>query len=433
MRSLHIFILSILLLASLAGAVSAYQTPESIEAAQKVYVSNVTYSPSSFYPGDEGTVTIKVTNGGTTQGVVVNHATVHDFNNKFSVTSPPFSTSTNLGPGQTQTFVFTIKADSMGKGTFYPVFSLSFRDADSLWYRTSIQIDDAPLELTITSRPDTYTSGAKAIVKLMVWNPRETTVRSVTLVPSGTGIMTTPLKGYVGDLGPGASKEVTFEVIPSQETDLAFIVEYLNGVNKHSSTVTIPVSFGTDKKGAQIVVNNIGSSGSGSTTTLKGDVTNNGLTAAKSVLVTVGSPATPVNPNPVYAIGNLEPDDFSSFEVTYASPGGESIPLLVEYKDLDGNVFSEKFTINANGNSASVGSASLPNLPAGTASGSSNTRRGMFGSFGSGFSQIPVTEIVIIILVTIIALVVAWKKGLLRRISDKIQKKPGPQIRHQER
>ena len=432
MKSLHIFILIILLVASLTGAVSAYQTAESIEAAQKVYVSNVTYSPGSFYPGDEGIVTIKVTNGDATQGIVVNHATLYDYDNKFSVTSPPFSTSTNIGPGQTQTFSFTIKADSMGEGTFYPVFSLSFRDADSLWHRTSIQIEDAPLELTITSRPDTFTSEVKATVKVMVWNPRETTVRSVTVVPSGTGITTTPLKGYVGDVGPSASKEITFEVTPSQETDLTFTADYLNGVNEHSSTVTIPVSFGTDKKGAQIVVNNIESSGAGGTITLKGDVTNNGLTDAKSVLVTVGSPATPVNPNPVYAIGNLEPDDFSSFEVTYTSPGGGSVPLMVEYKDVDGNVFSEKFTIDTNGNSASVGSAALPNVPAGTASGSSNNRRGMFGSFGSGFGQIPVTEIVIG-LIAVIALIIAWKKGLLKKLADKLRKRTGSKIQPKER
>jgi hypothetical protein len=176
--------------------------------------------------------------------------------------------------------------------------------------------------------------------------------------------------------------------------------------------------------GAQIVVNNIESSSSGSTTTLKGDVTNNGLTAAKSVLVTVGSPATPVNPNPVYAIGNLEPDDFSSFEVTYSATGPGAIPLIVEYKDAEGNVFEEKSTIN--GNATGSGSAALPNAAAGTVSGSSTNRRGgMFGSFGSGFNQLPVTQIVII-LVAIIALIIAWRKGLLKRFTDRFRKKSEP-------
>jgi hypothetical protein len=177
--------------------------------------------------------------------------------------------------------------------------------------------------------------------------------------------------------------------------------------------------------GAQIVVNNIESSSSGSTTTLKGDVTNNGLTAAKSVLVTVGSPATPVNPNPVYAIGNLEPDDFSSFEVDYTTKGPGAIPLIVQYKDAEGHVFEEKSTIDGNG--TGFGSAAALNGAAGAASGTSNIRRGggMFGSFGSGFNQLPVTQIVII-LVAIIALIIAWRKGLLKRFTDRFKKKSEP-------
>jgi hypothetical protein len=170
-------------------------------------------------------------------------------------------------------------------------------------------------------------------------------------------------------------------------------------------------------------VNNIESSSAGSTITLKGDVTNNGLTAAKSVLVTVGSPATPVNPNPVYAIGNLEPDDFSSFEVTYSTKGPGAIPLIVEYKDAEGHVFEAKSTIDGNGNTTGSGSAAALSGATGAASASANNRRGgMFGSFGSGFNQLPVTEIVII-LVALIALIVAWRKGLLKRFTDRFQKK----------
>ena len=168
------------------------------------------------------------------------------------------------------------------------------------------------------------------------------------------------------------------------------------------------------------MVNNVESSGSGTTLTLKGDVTNNGLTDARSVLVTVESPATPINPNPVYAIGNLEPDDFSSFEVTYTMTGTGKVPVVVEYKDEDGNVFTERFSISTSGNTAASGSGSAQSgaIPSGGPGGS----RGMMG-LGSGFNQLPVTQIAII-LVVIIALLVAWRKGLLKPLTDKFQKKP---------
>jgi hypothetical protein len=41
---------------------------------------------------------------------------------------------------------------------------------------------------------------------------------------------------------------------------------------------------------------------------------------------------------------------------------------------------------------------------------------------GSGINQLPITQIAII-LVAIIALLVAWRKGLLKPLTDKFQKK----------
>lgn len=420
----RIVIISLLLAAVLTGTAAAYTTPETIEAASNVYVSDVTFSPGTFFPGDEGTITIEVTNGNIDTGVVVSHATLYDDEHVFVVTSSPFSTSASIGPGQTQAFTFGVTADTIAEGTFYPIFSISFRDADSLWYRTTVRVEDAPLELTITERPDTFTEGGKKTVTVLVWNPRESAVRSVTIVPSGSGISTTPLKGYVGDLGAGESKEVTFEVTPAEETTLLFTAEYYNGVNEHEVVASIPVTFGHDKTGAEIVVNNIESSGSAGSMTIKGDVTNNGLTDAKSVIVTVGSPATPVNPNPVYAIGNLEPDDFSSFEVTYTTTGTPSLPLIVEYKDSDGNLFTETFSINTGSNAVTGASGAVQGAPM-TEQAATGQRRngGMFGSFGSGMNQVPVTGIALA-LIALVALAVAWRKGYVKPVIDRFRKKP---------
>jgi hypothetical protein len=66
----------------------------------------------------------------------------------------------------------------------------------------------------------------------------------------------------------------------------------------------------------------------------------------------------------------------------------------------------------------------VPNAASGARSTSAINQRsgGMFGSFGSGFNQIPVIEI-IVVLIAIIALVIAWKKGILKRLQDKFRKK----------
>src|SRR5512139_987449 len=125
------------------GTVTAFQTPESIVAAGNVYVSNITYDPGSFFPGDAGTVTVYVTNGNSDQSVVVNHVTIGDQN--IRLVSSPYDSSANIGPLQTKSFVFSVVADAP-EGTYFPTFSLSFRDADSLYSRATVQVDNTHLE-----------------------------------------------------------------------------------------------------------------------------------------------------------------------------------------------------------------------------------------------------------------------------------------------
>ena len=158
------------------GAVTAFQTPESIVAAGNVYVSNVTYDPGSFFTNDAGTVTVYVTNGNSDQSVVVNHVTIGDKN--IRLTSTPYDSSANIGPLQSKSFVFSVVADAPD-GTYYPTFSLSFRDADSLYSRATVQVDNTPLELTIVDKPDAFSQGKKKTIFMQVANPRKNDLRNV--------------------------------------------------------------------------------------------------------------------------------------------------------------------------------------------------------------------------------------------------------------
>jgi hypothetical protein len=409
--------------ASISGNTVAVTDPR--DAAALVYVSGYVVSPAVFYPDETGTVTIYVTNAANTS-VSVSQPDLMDphFN---VVNSGAFATATSIGPGQTIDYNFVVAANG-NDGTYFPLFTVSTNvyGAKAIHSQIMLKIDSTDVRASISARPDTFSVSSKDTVNISVVNPRAGDITDVLIVPEVNGADISPEESFVGTLKSGTSVQVPFFITPDRQTDVTFHVSYHNGDNKHTTDVILPLTLGENKKGAQIVVNNIESSSSGSTTTLKGDVTNNGLTAAKSVLVTVGSPATPVNPNPVYAIGNLEPDDFSSFEVTYIATGPGAIPLIVEYKDAEGNVFTEKSPIGGNGNTTWFGSAVAPNGATGTASSSAYNRRGgMFGSFGSGFNQLPVTQIAII-LVAIIILIIAWRKGLLKRVKDKFQKKSDP-------
>jgi len=319
------------------GAVTAFQTPESIVAAGNVYVSNVVYDPGSFFTYDAGTLTVYVTNGNADQSVVVNHVTFGDKN--IRLTSLPYDSSSNIGPLQSKAFVFSVVADAPD-GTYYPTFSLSFRDADSLYSRLPVQVDNIPLELTIVDKPDAFSQGKKKTIFMQVANPRKNDLRNVILEVSGTGITATPAKTFIGNLASGAKIPVNVTVTPDQETTLAVTVTYNNGNNPQKVRMDLPITFGVDKKQANPVISNVQVKSESGIYHITGDVNNAGLETANTVMVTSLSPAVPQDPYKTYVVGALKPDDFGSFEVTFSANGTSSIPIQLSYKDTDGNQYN---------------------------------------------------------------------------------------------
>jgi hypothetical protein len=362
----YTFFIPLIALCLLGGTMiagtSAYETPESIVAAGKVYVSSVTYDPAVFFTGDVGTVTFEVTNGNTDQGVVVNHATFSDMNNNIKLISGSYDHSSNIGPGKTQTFTFSVEADGKD-GTYYPTFSLSFRDADNLWYKTMVQIDNTPLVVTILDKPDAFTQGRKKTMNVQVANPRKNDVYSLLLEISGTGITSTPSKIFIGELASGANKTVNVAITPDQPTILVITAHYANGDNIHKVTTDLPIVFGTDKKQANPVVSNIQVKSDAGIYHVTGDVTNAGLETANAVMVTTLPPAIPQDPYRTYVVGALKPDDFGSFEVTFSGQNGASIPLQLSYKDADGNIITSTYDVKVSSLANNSQKNDLPLLP----------------------------------------------------------------------
>jgi hypothetical protein len=333
----NILIALVLVISTGWGAVTAFQTPESIIAAGNVYVSNVSYDPGSFFTGDAGTVIVYVTNGNSDQSVSLNHVTFGD--KDIRLTSSPYDSTSNVGPLQRQSFVFSVAAHAPD-GTYYPTFSLSFRDADSLYSRVPIQVDNTQLELTIIDKPEVFAQGKRATIFAQVANPRKNEVRSVTLEVSGTGVSSTPEKIFIGNLAPGSKSQVNFTITPELETHLILLVTYNNGNNPHNVRMYLPITFGIDKKQADPVISNVQVTSEGGIYHITGDVNNAGLETANTVMVTSLSPAVPQDPYKTYVVGALKPDDFGSFEVTFSSNSTSSIPIQLSYKDADGNLYT---------------------------------------------------------------------------------------------
>lgn len=403
----------LLLLSAIVGVAAA----DTSSAEEQIAVTGVTVNPDALMRGDTGTVTVEIKNTGET-GVAISRAELYP--NGISVINDKTYDSVGIiGPGNTMSFTFTVRADT-ADGIYYPVFYLDLRDSGSVRYSVPVTVESTEIRVNVIDAPETYPANSEDTIVLSVGNPRGSSVSGVTVTPTGEGIRSTQTAVFLGALSPDEAKNASFRILASQSTELTFDVSYRNGINEHHTTLTVPVEIGQRVVEPDMVVNNIEVSQNGGAITLTGDVTNAGLKDAYSVKVTVDDPATPTDPYPVYVVGGLEPDDFSSFEVTCNAQGASSIPLLVQYKDENGKTYSETVTVSL----SSAGQASQAGTGSGTETriGAPQVRTGGMGmSFGTGFGQIPVLEILLVI-VGGAAVAVAWRKGYFGKIRDRIRK-----------
>jgi len=338
MKDLYIFILALsaaLALASPAAAVTA-----------DIAVVSSSLDPPVMMSGDTGTLTIVVQNNGA-DPVAIQSARL--YGKGVVPTTDPYLAVGEIGGGNTRSFTFTVRADA-GEGTFYPTFILDFRDGGSLRYPVLIQVEDTPLSISMVKKPDAFSEGRTAGITLMVGNPRPNAVSGVQVVPEGTGFSVTPTSGFVGGLEPDASGTVTFNLTPETETDVTFRVVWRNGINTHTTDLVLPVTFGEDKKRANPVITNVEVTPISGGYRIVGDVMNAGLESARSVMIAPASPAIPIDPFRVYVVGTLDSDDISSFEVTLRVDAAvEDVPLIVEYRDDDGNLYTSTRTVGLGG------------------------------------------------------------------------------------
>ncbi|HTY15369.1 MAG TPA: hypothetical protein VMC42_06650 [Methanoregulaceae archaeon] len=303
----------------------------------QVTVTGVTLDPGTFETGDIGTINIEVTNTGT-QSVTIHRATMYDPDIQLLTTSTYDSVGA-IGAGNKMNFQFTVKAD-VPEGIYYPVFSLEFQDVGSLRYPVKMEVNDAPVVLSVQDKPDTFVKGQKSVVTLSLSNLRTDTVKNILIHPSGQNVEIIPQDTVIDHLDPGQTANLNFNLTPSVPTAVTFAARYLNGPNTHKVNLTLPILFSLDKTQADPVISNIVVASDAGAIKITGDITNSGLQNANSVTVTTGAPAVPVDPYKIYAVGLLKPDDFSSFEITVSSDSPDSVPVVASFKDQDGNIYN---------------------------------------------------------------------------------------------
>jgi hypothetical protein len=355
-------IIFLLLLAATASAATLTATSDSTsntaqDAASLVYVSSVKIDPEVFYPYEQGTISVTLANSGTSSVGLSNpdilSEKIHIMN------KDSWNTMSFIGPGSTITYSFLVKADPPD-GTYFPLFTVGAQNAGSIHYPITIKVDSADIQTSISQKPDNFALSTKDTVTLNIINPRSAAIKNIIITPTGQGIDVSPSQKYVSILNGQSSVEIPFSVTPNQQSSLNFHISYQNGDNDHTADIVLPIILGDNKKAAIPVVNNVELASSGTSYTLTGDVNNAGLTDAKSMIVTVGAPAKAVEPYAQYAIGSLAADDFSSFEITFTTTDLSSVPLVITWKDNDGNSFSitKNLNLRTNAGSGSTGTVS---------------------------------------------------------------------------
>ncbi len=400
----------------------------------QVAIESTTLNPGTFFTGDTGTLTVRVANRGT-DPVRIRQASVSS--NEFDVqNADTYASVGTLEAGSTRDLTFTLRATS-GNGVYYPTVQIDLGDAGSIRYAVPIRIDNSEIRISLANAPDSYMKGQSNTVTVAVFNPRQSTVNGMTVTAAGTGLTVSDTAGFVGALGADQSRNVTFKVTPQDSTDMTLTVSYTNGLTAHSSSLTVPMTVGDRSTAADPVVNGVEVTSSGGTYTLTGDVTNAGISDARGVVVTVGSPATPTDPNRNYVVGSLASDDFASFELTFTAAGASTVPLLVQYKDDDGNAFEKTVEVAVQGGTMGGANASAGSSSSSGVSGSSGPPEGgpggmgggsnIFGMMGggrqgssSGSSSLPILPIAGVLVVVVLA--VAWKKGWIAKAGQRVRK-----------
>ncbi|RQD84709.1 MAG: hypothetical protein D5R96_00885 [Methanocalculus sp. MSAO_Arc2] len=311
--------------------------------APQVGVIDISLDPQVFFPHDTGTVTVVIKNTGSVP-VEISRINLAGTSNIDVLEVPHYKGTGILGAGDSLTTSFTIRARSED-GIFYPRFSVNFVPTGNIMTPIPMRVDRTPVEAGIMERPEIFMKGKKDTVTISVGNPRDNRLSGVRITPVTGAADVVPTGYFIGSLGPGEKSEASFSVTPSGEGDLTFLVEYRNAQNVHTIPLTLPLIPGTAKRIAEPIVSNIEVAPVSGGYRITGDVSNAGLETARSVVVTTKDPAVPMDPFRVYVVGALDADDFSSFEVTFSAQDIEEVPLVIRYRDDDGNLYEESVMV----------------------------------------------------------------------------------------
>ena len=336
----------------------------------------------SYFPGDTGTVTVTLTNGGTTSVGLENPTLLSPH---ITAQQSDWEGMTYIGAGDSMSYTlqFVVKPPD---GTYTALFTVGTENGNAVHCPVGINVNSNPLLAAVTSQPTSFAPEAEQNVTLTLMNTREGEINDIVITPEGDGIQAEPSTDLVPLLAPSCSCADTFGITSHQASNLTFNISYQDGDNTHYTDVVLPITIGEDKTAAVPVLNDVALTTTASGYDITGDITNAGISDAYGVIVNVGSPATGSGTYPVYAIGSIASDDSGTFELTFTTNDLSAVPVVITWKDSAGNDYSLTKTLNL-GSSAGAANATAgsgPRVTPGTGTGG-NINGGPGGMSRSGY------------------------------------------------
>ena len=354
-----------------------------------VYVSSVTMDPEVFYPYEQGTVTVTLTNNGNTSIGVLHPAILSASDDLSVVDEDTWQTASYIGSSNSISYSFLVTVNK-GDGKYFGLFSIETLSADgaatrNIHYPLCFEVDSSDLTAAISRKPETFTIDSESSVNLSLINQRDGAINGIVITAQGNGADITPTQTYITTIADHTGVEVPFAITPYKATNVTFNITYKNGNGNTDRQIILdlPITTGTAKSEAVPVINNLALTSKGSYYDLTGDISNSGITDAKGLVVTTGSPAKGTGTYPEYAIGSLASDDSSSFEISFSCADLSAVPLVLHWKDSEGTDYSVTKTLDLS-SSLSSGGAGTSSTSRTAASGSTSMAGGPGGMGGPG-------------------------------------------------
>ncbi len=358
------FLFLIFAIAFAISCVSAYGVLGSgmEEQEASVMITGYQINPATLMCKDVGTVTVTVKNMESDKSVNIKDARM--LSRDIKVLSDSYFNIGRLGPGESLNLTFTIKA-ICPDGIYYPRILVEGEDAQNIRYSIPVTVDSSSLTIGIKDLPEDIFKEERARIELVVGNPRQNTVTAVKIVTEELEVI--PSEVFVGALSADESKVASFNFTPQTKGAhvLNFKLEFKNGDKHHSTDLGVPLDVTESKKSAELILTGIEVESMLGMNVYKitGDINNAGLKEAKSVVMEVGDSegVEAMHPYKAYFVGLLSADDFSSFELDVKVGENETqVPLVIGYKDEDGNLFTMTEHISIERHHGTTSSGELP-------------------------------------------------------------------------